>query len=45
MQAIRSLGIIWAPGHDFMNNLDRLRPRYGDTMPLPLEYSSDDGKV
>jgi hypothetical protein len=29
---------------DFMEKLDRLRPRYGDTIPLPLEYRNDDGK-
>ena len=30
--------------HDFMSKLDRLHPRYGDTLPLPLEYRDDDGK-
>ncbi len=31
---------------DFINKLDRIRPRYGKTMPLPLEYrqDEDDGK-
>jgi P63C domain-containing protein len=30
---------------DFMNKLDKLHPRYGETIPLPLDYdhSSDDG--
>lgn len=39
--AIMELSNDW---RDFMNKLDRLRPRYGDTMPLPLEYRDDDGK-
>jgi hypothetical protein len=34
--------------HDFMTKLDRLHPRYGETIPLPLDYeydeSKDDGK-
>lgn len=32
--------------HDFMKKLDRLHPRYGETIQLPLDYeqSSDDGK-
>jgi hypothetical protein len=29
---------------DFTRKLDRLHPRYGDTMQLPLEYERDDGK-
>jgi len=31
---------------DFMNKLDRIHPRYGDTMVLPFDYdgSKDDGK-
>jgi hypothetical protein len=29
---------------DFMDKLDRFRPRYGDTIPLPLEYRDDDGQ-
>lgn len=39
--AIMELSADW---RDFMNKLDRLRPRYGDTIPLPLEYRDDDGK-
>lgn len=40
---IMKLSSNWA---DFMNKLDRLHPRYGDTMKLPFEYDrdSDDGK-
>lgn len=32
--------------HEFMERLDRLHPRYGETMQLPLEYKKDedDGK-
>ncbi|HEX2554539.1 MAG TPA: P63C domain-containing protein [Microvirga sp.] len=32
--------------HDFMRKLDRLHPRYGETMQLPLEYKEgdDDGR-
>lgn len=32
--------------HDFMMKLDSLHPRYGETMPLPLDYEQDkdDGK-
>lgn len=32
--------------HDFMEKLDRLHPRYGETIPLPLDYKreEDDGK-
>lgn len=29
---------------DFMAKLDQMHPRLGDTMPLPLEWGSDDGK-
>jgi hypothetical protein len=29
---------------DFKNKLDRLVPRFDDTLPIPLEYSNDDGK-
>lgn len=29
---------------DFMSKLDRFHPRYGETIPLPLEYQKDDGK-
>jgi hypothetical protein len=29
---------------DFTRKLDRLHPRYGETIPLPLEYQKDDGK-
>lgn len=32
--------------HDFMEKLDRLHPRYGETMQLPLDYekNKDDGR-
>jgi hypothetical protein len=32
--------------HDFMEKLDRLHPRYGETMHLPFDYreEEDDGK-
>ncbi len=32
--------------HDFMEKLDRLHPKYGETMQLPLDYeqAKDDGK-
>jgi P63C domain len=32
--------------HDFMDKLERLHPRYGETIPLPLNYEkdNDDGK-
>jgi hypothetical protein len=32
--------------HGFMEKLDRLHPRYGDTIPLPLDYeqNKDDGR-
>jgi hypothetical protein len=34
--------------HNFIGKLDRLRPRYNDTLPLPLDESyeqdKDDGK-
>jgi hypothetical protein len=32
--------------HDFMNKLNRFRPKYGETFDLPLEYEqqADDGK-
>ena len=39
--AIMKLSDNWP---DFMNNLDRFHPRYGETLPLPLEYQNDDGK-
>lgn len=41
--AIMKLSDQW---HNFMDKLDRLHPRYGDTMPLPLDYeqSKDDGR-
>jgi hypothetical protein len=39
--AIMELSNDWK---DFMGKLDRLRPRYGDTIPLPLEYQDDNGK-
>ncbi|MFC1455710.1 P63C domain-containing protein [Microvirga arabica] len=39
--AIMKLSDQWS---DFMNKLDRLHPRYGETIPLPLEYQHDDGK-
>jgi hypothetical protein len=39
--AIMELSSDWS---DFMNKLDRLRPRYGDNLPWPLEYRDDDGK-
>ncbi len=39
--AIMELSTDW---RDFMSKLDRLRPRYGETIPLPLEYRNDDGK-
>jgi len=29
---------------DFIEKLDRLHPRYGETMSLPLDYQKDDGK-
>lgn len=29
---------------DFMAKLDRLHPKLGETMPLPLEWGQDDGK-
>jgi hypothetical protein len=28
--------------HDFMEKLDRLHPRYGETMSLPLDYKKDE---
>lgn len=31
----------WA---DFMDKVDRIHPRYGDTMSLPFELQSDDGR-
>jgi hypothetical protein len=41
--AIMKLSDSW---HDFMDKLDRINPRYGDTIKLPLEYDrgKDDGK-
>jgi len=41
--AIMSLSNDW---HDFMRKLDRLHPRYNETMLLPLDYTKekDDGK-
>ena len=41
--AIMKLSHGW---HDFMSKLDRLHPRYGETMLLPLDYrrEDDDGK-
>ena len=39
--AIMQLSNDW---RDFMDKLDRFYPRYGDTIPLPLEYRDDDGK-
>jgi len=39
--AIMKLSDSWA---DFMQKLDRLHPRYGETIPLPLEFQKDDGK-
>jgi hypothetical protein len=28
--------------HDFIAKLDRLAPRYGETIPLPLDYRRED---
>jgi hypothetical protein len=39
--AIMKLSDTW---DDFVRKLDRLHPRYGETLPLPLEYQQDDGK-
>jgi hypothetical protein len=39
--AIMQLSGDW---RDFTEKLDRLHPRYGETIPLPLEYRDDDGK-
>jgi P63C domain len=30
--------------HDFMHKLDRLHPKYGETLGLPLDYEQDDGR-
>jgi hypothetical protein len=29
---------------DFENKIDRIHPRYGDTLPLPLDYGPDNGR-
>jgi hypothetical protein len=41
--AVMKLSSTW---HDFMDKLNRLYPRFGDTIPLPLDYdqSKDDGQ-
>ena len=39
--AIMKLSRNWT---DFMDKLNRLHPRYGDTMTLPLEFEVDNGK-
>ena len=41
--AIMKLSSGW---HDFMGKLDRLHPRYGETIPLPFDYhrEDDDGR-
>jgi P63C domain len=38
--AIMKLSAHW---HDFMAKLDRIHPRYGETIPLPLNERADDG--
>jgi hypothetical protein len=39
--AIMKLSKDW---DDFMFKLDRIHPRFGETIPLPLEYADDDGE-
>jgi hypothetical protein len=29
---------------DFVSKLDKIAPRYGETMSLPFDYEEDDGK-
>jgi hypothetical protein len=38
--AIMKLSAHW---HDFMAKLDRIHPRYGETLSLPLDERADDG--